>query len=136
MLKLLDFLLTLLHTLLILFNLFGWAHRRTRKWNLLALVLTGGSWSALGLFYGMGYCPLTDWHFRVLEKLGHHDLPHSYTGFLAERLTGLHFNDDLVDRLTLLFYFLALALSLFFNIRDAGIRKKAGRTAATAGEHF
>jgi len=61
----------------ILFNLFGWIFRPLRKANLIVLALTGASWFILGIFYGIGYCPLTDWHFKLLYKHGQHALPDS-----------------------------------------------------------
>ncbi len=115
MLKLLDFFFIAFHSALILFNLFGWIAKRTRKLNLITLLLTGASWFILGLFYGIGYCPLTDWHFRILERLGERDLPLSYIAYLLTRFTGIHFNDDLIDGITLWFFLTALLISFFAN---------------------
>jgi hypothetical protein len=70
MLIFLDVFFLVFHASLILFNLFGWMFRKTRVWNLVTLLLTGLSWTLLGIFYGFGYCPFTDWHFQVLEELG------------------------------------------------------------------
>ena len=96
------------HTLLILFNLFGWIWSKTRKINLFTLILTGLSWFLLGIWYGWGYCPCTDWHWQVRMKLGHYDMPVSYIKFLIKSLTGLDLNARLVDILTLLFFIQAL----------------------------
>ncbi len=122
----LDIFFVTFHTALIFFNLFGWIWKKTRRLNLITLLLTGGSWFILGIFYGIGYCPLTDWHFRVLEKLGKTGLPQSYISYLVERLTGLHFSPELVSALTLAFFLAALALSVFVNLRDD--RKKRRST--------
>jgi hypothetical protein len=117
--RLLDIFFVLFHTIIILFNLFGWIWKRTRKYNLILLLLTGASWLFLGLLVGtLGYCPLTDWHFEVLEKLGRTDLPASYIKYLADRLTGLNFSSTLVDNITLYSFLAALITSLFLNIRD------------------
>ena len=117
--RILDIFFVVLHTSVIIFNLFGWIWRKTRKFNLILLAITGSSWLILGLIVGtLGYCPLTDWHFDVLEKLGATDLPSSYVKYLADRLTGLDFNSSLVDKVTLYAFFAALGLSLFLNIRD------------------
>jgi hypothetical protein len=116
--KTLDIFFVVFHTFLILFNIFGWIWRRTRPHNLVLLLLTGSSWFILGIFYGMGYCPLTEWHWQVLGKLGKHDLPHSYIEYLFERLTKLDINPELVDQITLIFYFLFLVISIVLNIRD------------------
>jgi len=123
--RLLDIFFVLFDTFIILFNLFCWIWKRTRKYNLVLLLLTGGSWLFLGLIVGtLGYCPLTDWHFAVLEKLGRTDLPLSYVKYLADRLTGLSFSSGLVDSITLYSFLAALILSLFLNSRDYF---KAGR---------
>lgn len=117
--RLLDIFFVLFHTFIILFNLFGWIWKRTRRYNLILLLLTGGSWLFLGLIVGtLGYCPLTDWHFAVLEKLGRTDLPLSYVKYLADRLTGLTFSSNLVDSVTLYAFLAALVLSLFLTSRD------------------
>ncbi|MCK4992787.1 MAG: DUF2784 family protein, partial [Bacteroidales bacterium] len=83
--KFLDIFFTFFHTCLVIFNLFGWIWKKTRRLNLICLLLTAASWFILGIFYGLGYCPLTDWHFNILRKLGHTDLPDSYLSFLFTR---------------------------------------------------
>jgi len=117
--RILDIFFVIFHSSVILFNLFGWIWRKTRKYNLILLVLTGASWLILGLIVGtLGYCPLTDWHFSVLDKLGKTNLPTSYIKYLADRLTGLDINQSLVDDITLYSFLAALGLSVFFNLRD------------------
>jgi len=117
--RVLDIFFVLFHTFLIFFNLFGWIWRKTRIFNLILLVLTGSSWLFLGLIVGsLGYCPLTDWHFTVLNRLGETDLPSSYVKYLADRLTGLDINPSLVDNVTLYSFLAAFIISIFLNIRD------------------
>ncbi len=117
--RILDIFFVIFHTSLILFNLFGWIWKRTRLANLITLILTGGSWLILGLIVGMiGYCPLTDWHFNILYKLGKTDLPISYIKYLADRLTGLDFDQTLIDNATLYGFIIALIISLLINARD------------------
>ena len=115
MLELIDIFFIAFHTSLILFNLFGWIFRPVRKWNLITLIITGLSWFGLGIFYGFGYCFLTDWHFNVLRKLGHTDLPSSYLSYLANRLLNISIDAQTVDTLTLLLFFVALSASVLFN---------------------
>lgn len=127
--RILDIFFVVFHTSVIIFNLFGWIWRKSRKFNLILLVLTGSSWLFLGLIVGtLGYCPLTDLHFSVLNKLGISDLPSSYVKYLADRLTGLDISPSLVDNVTLYSFLGALGFSVFFNIWDfiAG-RKKLNR---------
>jgi hypothetical protein len=119
----LDILFVIFHTSLTLFNMLGWIWKKTRPANLVTLAITGSSWLFLGLIVGMlGYCPLTDWHFTILYKLGKTDLPTSYVKYLVDRLTGLDVDQSLVDNATLYGFLAALAISLTLNIRD--LRKR------------
>jgi hypothetical protein len=117
--RFLDILFVVFHTSLTLFNLLGWIWKKTRLANLITLALTGASWLFLGLIVGvLGYCPLTDWHFDILYKLGETDLPISYIKYLIDRLTGLDVNETIVNKATLYFFIIALVISLFLNIKD------------------
>ena len=117
-LKFLDIFFTGFHACLVIFNLFGWIWRKTRLANLVCLLLTAGSWLVLGIFYGFGYCPLTDWHFKILRELGYTNLPDSYLSFLFTRLTGQPIDQSLVDSFTLWGLVIALIISLFLNLRS------------------
>ncbi|MGM0464163.1 MAG: DUF2784 domain-containing protein [Bacteroidota bacterium] len=115
--RLADILFVVFHTSLILFNLFGWTWKKTRMANLVTILVTFASWFLLGLIVGIpGYCPLTEWHFSILRELGHTDLPTSYIKYLADRLTGLDFNQALVDKLTLWGLLTAFIISLSLNV--------------------
>jgi hypothetical protein len=122
----LDIFFVIFHTFLTLFNLFGWIWKRTRKLNLIVLSLTGASWLFLGLLVGtLGYCPLTDWHFTILKKMGKTNLPNSYIKYLADRLTGLDLNASLVDDFTLYTFLAALAISILLNLKFVKRNDKA-----------
>ena len=112
------------HSSLIVFNLLGWVWRKTRLANLIVLLLTASSWFILGIWYGFGYCPSTDWHWQVREKLGYYDMPSSYIKFLIDSLIGVNVNAKLVDILAVLFLGLALVTSAITNIRDFKRKKK------------
>ncbi len=106
------------HTVLILFNLFGWLFQKTRKLNLITLLITFISWFLLGIWKGWGYCFLTDWHYSVLRQLGEYDLPSSYIAFLVKKATGWLPDADLVNSLTLWLAVLALGASLWVNLKS------------------
>lgn len=106
------------HTFIIVFNLLGWTWKKTRKANLMVLLLTAFSWFILGIWYGLGFCFCTGWHYQVRMKLGYFDMPSSYIKFLIDSVTGLDVNAKIVDILTLTFFLLALIASIFINIRD------------------
>jgi len=117
MLRFLDIFFLVFHALLIFFNLFGWLIKPLRKANLIVLLLTGGAWFILGIFYGIGFCPLTEFHWQVLHKLGQYNLPDSYISYLIERFTGFLPGAKITDILTVVFYFIALGLSLVVNFK-------------------
>ena len=122
-----DIFFIVFHTSLIFFNLFAWIWKKTRLLNLITLLLTGTSWLFLGWIVGTpGYCPFTDWHFRILYKIGETNLPNSYIKYLADRLTGLNISASLADHVTLVAFLLALLLSVYFNFRDFVKLKRAG----------
>lgn len=130
MYHILDILFVIFHTSLTLFNLLGWIWKKTRLANLITLLLTGSSWLFLGLIVGtIGYCPLTDWHFNILYRLGKTDLPTSYIKYLTDRLTGLDVNVKLVDSVTLYTFIAVVVISSFFNLRDALHRRKRTSSA-------
>nr|MCU0363436.1 DUF2784 domain-containing protein [Bacteroidales bacterium] len=80
-------------------------------------LLTGASWLLLGMIVGNpGYCPLTDWHFSVLERLGQTGLPSSYIKYLADRITGMDINPSLIDSLTLYVFIGSFIASAAINI--------------------
>ncbi|NMC39513.1 MAG: DUF2784 domain-containing protein [Bacteroidales bacterium] len=117
--KIIDIFFVVFHTILVIFNLSGWIWKKTRKLNLITLALTGASWLFFGMIVGIpGYCPLTDWHFRILQKLGKTDLPESYIKYLADLITGLNFNAVTIDSLTLYLFLGSLFVSLALNVRD------------------
>ncbi len=120
MLECADVFFFLFHSLLILFNLFGWIPARTRRLNLFSLVLTALSWSVLGIWYGFGYCPLTDWHYRVRWQLGKYVQPDSYIDFLLQEFFSLHLPAGLIDAFTLGLFLLALFASLWSNLKKKG----------------
>jgi len=72
------------HSALIIFGLFGWLWEKTRAANLVVLSLTGFSWFILGIWYGFGFCPCTEWHWQVRMRLGYYDMPSSYIKFLID----------------------------------------------------
>jgi len=115
---LLDKFFFVFHTMIIAFNLFGWIWQKTRRANLMVLSLTGASWFVLGIWYGIGYCPCTDWHWQVRMELGHLDMPNSYVKFLIDSITGLEVPAGLADEITAVCFGLAVVASLYTNWRD------------------
>ncbi len=115
LLILLHYLFFVFHTLLIVFNLFGWLFAKTRRLHFYSMVLLLFSWGVLGIWKGFGYCFLTDWHYQVLRALGESDLPRSYIAYLVKTLSGWLPNAGLVDAVTVSLTALALVCSIWVN---------------------
>jgi len=114
MLQILDYFLTAFHSLFVLFVLFGWLPKSTRKAHLGALLLTLAAWLLLGIWYGLGYCPLTDWHWNIKRELGERHLPNSFTKYIFDKITGLNAKKGIVDIVT--------ACGLAFGVVMAAIK--------------
>lgn len=82
------------------------------------ILLTAFSWLVLGIWYGIGYCPFTEWHWQVRYRLGYIELPVSYIKFLLDMFTGLNFNPLYVDIFTGIAFALAFLISFYMNLRD------------------
>lgn len=115
MLTMLDVLLTIVHVAITLFNLLGWISKRSRKAHFIAVLLTATSWFVLGIWFGIGYCPFTDWQWQVKEKLGERHLPNNFIEYIAESLTGYNLDSALVDTAIAIGFTLAALLSFYMN---------------------
>jgi hypothetical protein len=115
MLVFLDIFLTIVHLAIIGFNLFAWISPRLRRAHLIVVAATAASWFILGIWFGMGYCPVTDWQWQVKEKLGERNLPASFVKYMADKLTGRDFDPGLIDTVTVASFGVAVALAIYFN---------------------
>src|SRR5215217_7632226 len=115
MLKLLDVFLTLVHFSIVGFNLFGWIWQATRRAHFICILVTAASWFLLGIWFGIGYCPVTDWQWRVKEKLGEQNLPASFITYMANKITGHNFSPALIDTVTVASFAAAVLLSVYVN---------------------
>jgi len=115
LLKFLDILLTLAHFALIGFNLFGWIWPKTRKAHLITVAVTAFSWFVLGIWFGWGYCPITDWQWTVKEKLGEANLPKSFIKYYADKISGNDLDPKIVDMATLITFLVVIILTVFLN---------------------
>lgn len=126
--RVLDAFFVVFHTALIAFVLTGWIWRRTRRAHLVVVGLVVLSWVGLGAFYGWGYCPCTDWHWRVKRRLGETNLPSSYVTYYLDRLAGHAWNPALVDHAVAVVGVTALVVSAWLNWRDWS-RARGGKPA-------
>ena len=117
MLKFYDIALTITHIVLIFFNLFGWIFPYTRRVHLIIVIVTWFSWIVLGIWFGFGYCPLTDLQWKIKERLGETDLPASFITYAAEAISGREFPDPFIDAVTGICFITVTFLTVFFNMR-------------------
>jgi Protein of Unknown function (DUF2784) len=105
------------HTSWMVFNCVGWIWKKTRPWQLVTVSLTAISWFGLGVWYGWGYCPCTDWHWQVRARLGFDD-PHSYIQLLIREVTGLELGVGAANALAVVTLAVAALLGAGFSLRD------------------
>ncbi len=126
----LNIALFVFHTALILFNIFGWMWRGTRRWNLLTLGLTIFSWVVMGFWKGAGYCICTDWHWQVRSDMGIVETADSYIILLARTMFGWDPSVATANSIALWFLVASLIGSLVTNMRD--LRRDRAMAAAEA----
>ena len=115
MLQLLNIVVGVVHVLLIVACLIGWIFPRTRKAHLVLMGVVLGCWFLLGLQYDIGYCPLTDWHWQVKEKLGEGPLPNSFIKYLWDHIFTTSISPKAADILTFGAFFVSLIPALYLN---------------------
>lgn len=113
----LDVTFFVVHTVWIAFNCLGWIWRRTRPWQLATVSLTALSWFGLGLWFGWGYCPCTDWHWQVRERLGFSDPP-SYIQLLVREVTGIELATDVANAVAVVTLVVTGLLGMALAVRD------------------
>jgi hypothetical protein len=123
-LQIIDYFFILFHTALILFNVLGWIVPKWRLANLISLSLTAFSWFVLGIWYGIGYCPFTDWHWKVRELLGYNDSSNSYIHFLILKITRINLPENWVDTMTVIVFFTAFFISIYFALKKRILKRK------------
>jgi len=123
-LQIIDYFFILFHTALILFNILGWIVPKWRLANLITLSITAFSWFVLGIWFGIGYCPFTDWHWKVRELLGYNDSSNSYIHFLILKITGINLPENWVDTTTVIVFFIAFSVSIYFALKKRILKRK------------
>ena len=83
-----DYVLTLIHVLVVLCVVFGWVPKRTRRGHRWLVACTFMSWVALGPFYGFGYCVLTGWHWDIKGARGLKPETSSFIKWAIDSSTG------------------------------------------------
>ena len=111
----LDYFFTLLHLVIVGFNLLGWIWRATRRAHFIVVVVTASCWLILGIWYGIGYCPITDWQWQIKESLGETNLPNSFIKYMVDKISPVVISADTIDLLTAVGFALAATISVYLN---------------------
>ena len=110
-----DITLTVFHLIFIVFVLIGWFFKKLRLIHFYSVLVVAISWFVLGLYYGFGYCPITDCHWRIKEMRGEYNLPYSFIEYIIEKPTGLDVSTDLVNYATLGLFLSVFVISVYFR---------------------
>ncbi|HEX4339303.1 MAG TPA: DUF2784 family protein [Polyangiaceae bacterium] len=98
MLAVLDWSLTVLHVAVVLAFVFLWIPRSTARWHYRLVALVAFSWIVVGFMKGsVGYCFLTDLHWRVKRARGVTHLPGSFLKYIADHVSGANVSPGLIN---------------------------------------
>jgi hypothetical protein len=122
MLKAVDIALIIIHLAILLFNLLGWILPSTRKAHLVVVLITAFCWLVLGIWKGIGYCPITDLQWRVKENLGEGNLPNSFVTYCLYGLGIRSIPVPIIDTFTGASFAFAGFMALYFNLFKGWIR--------------
>ncbi len=113
----LNILFHVIHLLIIFFYIFGWMMPETRMAHYILALLILFSWFGLGIFYGFGYCLVTDIQWKIKKKLGQDPGTEYYVKYAIDKVTGLNTNPKIINVVTSSAYFGILIIStiLFFR---------------------
>ena len=111
----LDIFFNFIHLLIIFINCFGWAWEKTLKLNIFLLLATIVSWSILGIFFGLGFCFLTNIHFIFLNSIETTAIPFSYLDHLLIDSLDLKISSKIISLFSILVIFASLGVSIKKN---------------------
>jgi len=101
----------LIHLAIVFFFLFGWLSSKTLLAHFLLSILILFSWSGLGIFYGFGYCLVTDIQWKIKKRMGQEPYTEYYIKYMLDKLTGLDLNSHTVNAITTYTFFIILLMS-------------------------
>lgn len=97
----------------------AWLFPSLRFFHLIFVLLMLGSWFILGRWFGFGYCPITDWHWKIKAVLGRGDQPkEGYIYQLLQNFSKDKLNLKRVDQCVLIGALVILCVSLIVNVVD------------------
>ena len=121
--NLIDYLFDALHIFVICFNVFAWIPNKTRTLHFILINITACSWFVLGIWYGWGYCFLTDWHWSIKEQLGQDNLPGNYIAYLLEKLFSWSPDGKYIEGVIAVVFFFCFFISWKFFLSTVFTKK-------------
>ncbi len=115
--KILNIILECIHIILILWILIGWSIKKIRIFHFITINIILFFWFIVGFFYGFGYCPLTDYHWKIKSILGEKNLPYSYISYLLYKFN-IYINESIVDIFVLTITITIYIVSFFLIIKN------------------
>jgi hypothetical protein len=85
--------------------------------HLWVVIATVFSWLGLGLFKGLGYCFLTDWHWDIKRSLGETNLPNSFIKYIIDRAFNTDLNASFVDTMTAVVFGMVVIITTYFQLK-------------------
>lgn len=117
-LMLADHGLNIFHLVIVLFLAFGWIWRKSRKLHRIAVATTAFLWIVVGAAVGqLGYCPATDWHWRVKKLRGEENLPVSYIDYNLQKI-GIHLPPERADQIVMVVFAAIIVITVFLYMRE------------------
>lgn len=113
---LLNGLFHVVHIAIIIFAITGWMFPPLRMAHLALMLATLGSWFILGHWLGSGYCPVSDWHWKIKAALGEGRPRGTYIHLLLQRISGKELDSTSVDRMVVIVTIILTGISLGLNI--------------------
>jgi hypothetical protein len=113
----LNALFHVVHVAIIGFVAIGWIFPRLLPAHLALALATLASWFILGRWLGRGYCPVSDWHWRIKGKLGAGRPQGTYIHQLLQNLCGAKLDSERVDKAVVFCTVLVTAISLVLNFK-------------------
>lgn len=114
LLRVLDWLLTALHLLVMSAFLLLWIWPSTRKLHLMLVCAVAVSWFGIGFWRGWGYCFITDLHWRIKHTLGDREASGSFIHYLVQA-AGIPASAQLTDRVVACVFATVVLLTLALN---------------------
>ena len=115
-----DLFFNVLHTMIILINSLGWIFNITLKPSLYLILITLFCWTLLGIFQGIGFCPLTYMHSHYLYTNYEFNLPFSYLDYLLID----NFNLALTSKMISIISIFVIFISLIINLEKSNLNNK------------